>query len=478
MQEVRVGIVSPLFSHAPDTVAAVVGNRTILYGELCSDIHRAATFLSDQGLGANSPIGIYLGPFQGPDDYRAWIAHLAALRIGARHATIHNASTVRALFSAEKVDALIGQLPRGAAIPTGLRTIPFDLQSMPTAESSADNERGATRLCSTSGTTGTPKIIPWDSAIIEARVEQVTELGLINSTTRLDCFLPFATTGGFRYPLATWRAGGTVLLSESIPSADGRRQAVHSTLSVCSPFQLRHFMSQSRRWPNRGSRTIVSLGGRIPRRVRDWALANLADKILIGYGSTETGNIAVGDAMLIDRHPGAVGLIRPGVEVQIVDKDGGVVEPGKAGRIQLRTPVMGGGKRGWFEPGDHGVLFEDGVLAIEGRSTDVFNIGGLKMSAQTYEARLMALSDIDDVGMVIDMQPTGDVLAVAVVARDGLTPSQLLPAVSPLLPANIQFRLVLVRSIPRNAMGKIDRSRLAEQLRRRSVAVRAEQEHA
>jgi len=212
--------------------------------------------------------------------------------------------------------------------------------------------------------------------------------------------------------------------------------------------------------------------------VRDWALANLADKILIGYGSTETGNIAVGDAMLIDRHPGAVGLIRPGVEVQIVDKDGGVVEPGKAGRIQLRTPVMGGGKRGWFEPGDHGVLFEDGVLAIEGRSTDVFNIGGLKMSAQTYEARLMALSDIDDVGMVIDMQPTGDVLAVAVVARDGLTPSQLLPAVSPLLPANIQFRLVLVRSIPRNAMGKIDRSRLAEQLRRRSVAVRAEQEHA
>lgn len=472
------GIVSPLFNHAPDTVAAVVGNRRILYGELCSDIHRAATFLRDQGLGPNSTIGIYLGPFQGPEDYATWIAHLAALRVGARHATIHNASTVRALFSASRVDALIGQLPPGTAAPSGLRTIPFDLQSMPAAEHSADNEREAIRLCSTSGTTGTPKIIPWDSSIIEARVEQVTELGLINSATHLDCFLPIVTTGGFRYPLATWRAGGTVLLSESIPSADGRRQAAHCTLAVCSPFQLRHFMSQRRRWPNGTSRTIVTLGGRIPRRVRDWALANLAGKILIGYGSTETGNIAVGDAMLIDRHPGAVGFIRPGVEVQIVDRDGDLVEHGQAGQIQLRTAVMSGGKSGWFEPGDQGVLFEDGVLAIEGRSTDVFNIGGFKMSAETYEARLMALSDIDDVGLVIDMLSTGDVLVVAVVPRGGMTPSQLLPAVSPVLPANIQFRLASVRSIPRNAMGKIDRSRLAEQVGRRSVAAQAEQAHA
>ena len=100
------------------------------------------------------------------------------------------------------------------------------------------------------------------------------------------------------------------------------------------------------------------------------------------------------------------------------------------------------------------------------------------MSAETYEARLMALSDIDDVGLVIDMLSTGDVLVVAVVPRGGMTPSQLLPAVSPVLPANIQFRLASVRSIPRNAMGKIDRSRLAEQVGRRSVAAQAEQAHA
>src|SRR5436190_13010489 len=125
-------ITASILNHSGERVAAVVGARIIPYRELCADIHRAATFLRTQGLGPGSTVAIYLGRVGSRLDYPTWVAHLAALRIGATHASVHvNMSN---LLAAMKVDAVIGQLPPDTSAPEGLAIIPFELQSMPPAE--------------------------------------------------------------------------------------------------------------------------------------------------------------------------------------------------------------------------------------------------------------------------------------------------------------------------------------------------------
>jgi len=473
-------ILAQVFSQPAEAVAAIAGGQEITYRDFCSDIERGAAYLRERGLGSDSTVGIFIGQFRESNDYAGWIAHLAAIRIGATLTSVHDARFLASLLEIARLDALIGELPAQASAD-GLNVVPFELDSLPAGTQAADEEAKAARLNLTSGTTGSPKIIRWDNAIFTARLDQVADLDLIDSSTVLDSYLAPRTTAGFRYPLATWRAGGTVLLSKGGEPTNANR----TNLCICSPFQLQRMRAVKVRWANRAGRTIIALGGRVPPGLRDWALANLAGRILISYGSTEAGNVAYGDAEVTDRHPGAVGWVRDGVEVEIVDSDGNPVEPGKHGRVRLRTSVMalaeGSGPESdqWFEPGDLGVLYEDGLLAIAGRTSDVLNVGGMKMSAVDAESRLAAIDGIQDAGIVVVPTRDGELLVIAIAAREGATAAEFLPAVKPILPRGTPLRLVLVGSIPRNAMGKIDRQRLIHQLRQVYLAaVQAQREHA
>ena len=459
-------IVSAILAQPNDRTAVVYGKREISYAELATDIHRAATYLRKSGL-AGKTIGIHVGPAQTAADYPTWIAHLAAMRIGATHVSITKGITLDRLPRAAKLYAIVGRVPDDAAASVK-RVFPFDLETMPDAKQSEDAEANAARLSPTSGTTAEPKLIRWDAATIAERVAQAADVGGITSDSRVGSALGLRTTAGFRYPLATWIAGGCVLLSNRIPDAMGRAAIMRSNLMICSPFQLSNLMKAGRSWPGKEERTVAVLGGRVPSTLREWALANLGREVLISYGSTEAGNIAHGDAALASRHPGAVGWVRKGLELRIVGEHGKSVPAGNPGRIQLRStsPSKNGDKRrkAWFEPGDIGILFEDGLLAIEGRDAEIVNVAGMKIAAGEIESELREIAGVAEVGVSVIETNAGEAIAVAI-QPDGKPQLQaLLPSVRPLLPAGAEFKMFFVGSIPRNDMGKIDRPKLAEEV--------------
>jgi acyl-CoA synthetase (AMP-forming)/AMP-acid ligase II len=456
-----------LFSHPSDAIAVVTGEGQVSYGEFRADVERATASLGAHGIGPGSTVGIHFGPFRHSDDYGAWVAHVAAMRVGAAHASVYDARSLSEILNHAPLDAIVGCKPQG--FDQDIKIIEIDSPPA-TKKAVADQEGQAVRLNLTSGTTGTPKIVRWDSAMMAARVDQLSDLGVIGPDTLLDSHLAPRTTAGFRYPLATWIAGGSVLLS-SRGEFDDLDRATQATLCACSPFQLQRMRARNVRWPNRGARTIVTLGGRVPPGLRDWALANLAGKVIISYGSTEAGNVAHGDAMATDRHPGAVGWIRKDAEVQIVDSDGKRLGPGEVGRVRLRTDVLvrasdrpDGKDDEWFEPGDIGVIFEDGLFAIGGRGSDVLNVSGVKISAVDLESKLSALDRVLDASVAAASGTAGDLLLVCLVLDRGVAPGSLLPPVTRIV-AGVPFRMFSVRSIPRNAMGKVDRRRLIEQVR-------------
>lgn len=170
------------------------------------------------------------------------------------------------------------------------------------------------------------------------------------------------------------------------------------------------------------------------------------------------------------------GRLAPGVEMRVLDEAGDPVEPGTTGRLQLRGPEMMLGyvrhelddkafaPGGWLETGDVGSLGIDGRVRISGRTKDIINRGGEKLSAREIEEVLSRHPDV--VSVAVTAVPGGRlgerVGAVVVSRTPDLTLADLAAFVTDAGAAR-QKRpeaLALVDEIPSTATGKVDRRAL------------------
>lgn len=476
------GIIARIMEQPGERIAVQAGACAISYARLMADVDAAAARFRSEGIGPGKTVGIRAGPADNGHSYANWVAHLAVMKIGAGHVSMTDVPSIRASLHAGRVDLVIGHFEALIDVPLSVRRVEFHADPAapaPVAESGANDEGSAQRLNLTSGTTGKPKFIAWDSEMIARRVDQVSDESLINAETRLFPLLHLRTTAGFRYPLAVWGAGGCVLLPQASKGLERDREALPAAnLIACSPPQLKERLAAIKgEWPGRAERTILLLGGRLPAAMREAALARACARLLISYGATETGSIAIGEHDIIERHPGAVGFLRPGVEAEIVDPKGGAVPAGQPGLVRTRTAIMvssyeeasagtGSGhfRDGWFYSGDVGRLYDDGLLAIDGRAGDTLNLGGWKVSANDLEAKVAELPGVKDVCAVTMQLDEGDMLTFGIVCDDDLDLPALRTRIHAMLSKSRRFHVIRVPSVPRNAMGKIPRALIASQL--------------
>ena len=192
--------------------------------------------------------------------------------------------------------------------------------------------------------------------------------------------------------------------------------------------------------------------------------------LLERYGMTEIG-MALSNPLHGDRVPGTVGKPLPGVEVQLVGEDGKPVSAGTAGEIEVRGPgvfteywgqpqvTRAAFRAGWFRTGDT-ALVDNGVYRILGRtSIDVLKTGGHKVSALEIEEVLFEHPAVVECAVVgLPDAEWGERIAAAVVLHDGqvLDLQSLRTWARKLLaPHKIPSRLLVLDSLPRNAMGKV-----------------------
>ena len=475
-------IIARIMDQPAGRIAVQAGASAISYARLAADVAAAATAFREEGIGPGKTVGIRAGPADNGHSYANWVAHLAAIKVGAAHISLTDEASIRASMQAGRMDAVIGHFEALVAVPPSVRRIFFHVDPAApaaVANSEANDEASAVRLNLTSGTTGRPKFIAWDAEMIERRVDQVADGSLVHADTRLFPLLHLRTTAGFRYPLAVWAAGGCVLLPQANKGIDRDREALApSTLLICSPPQLKERLAAAKgEWPGRAERTILLLGGRLPAAMRSAVLERAAARLLVSYGATETGSIAIGEHDMVERHPGAVGFLRPGVSVEIVGLKGEALPAGQPGLVRTRSEVMvtsyqdgpaapGAGhfRDGWFYPGDVGRLYEDGLLAIDGRAGDTLNLGGWKVSANDLEAKVAEMPGIRDVCAVAMQLPEGDMLTFGIVCDDDLDLAGLRARIHAMLSKSRRFHIIRLPSIPRNAMGKIPRPLIASQL--------------
>jgi malonyl-CoA/methylmalonyl-CoA synthetase len=201
--------------------------------------------------------------------------------------------------------------------------------------------------------------------------------------------------------------------------------------------------------------------------------------ILERYGMSETVMLT-SNPCEGERRGGTVGLPLPGVGLRVRDDEGRDRPAGEIGNIQVRGPnVFSGYWRmpektreeftddGWFKTGDVGKIDERGYVTIVGRSKDLIISGGYNVYPAEVEGCLNDMPGVAESAVVGVPHPDfGEVGVAIVTTREGveLEPDQLIAGLKTQL-ANFKIpkRCFVVRELPRNTMGKVQKNLLREQ---------------
>jgi len=227
----------------------------------------------------------------------------------------------------------------------------------------------------------------------------------------------------------------------------------------------------------RTMRLFISGSAPMTEQVHHAWQAATGHTILERYGMTEAGMIT-SNPLDGERIPGTVGYPLPDIEVRVCSETGELLPAGEVGQIEIRGPNLFSGywnlpdktaeemrDDGFFITGDLGVMSDDGRLQIVGRSKDLIISGGLNVYPKEIEVVLDAIEGVAESAVIgVPHADMGEGV-IAVLVADGNPPDneRLQSALEDSL-ARFKHprRFVWLDSLPRNAMGKVQKNALRE----------------
>jgi propionyl-CoA synthetase len=238
-------------------------------------------------------------------------------------------------------------------------------------------------------------------------------------------------------------------------------------------------------------RTLFLAGERLDPDTYAWASGVLGIPVVDHWWQTETGwsiaaNLRGLDPM--DTKPGSPSVPVPGYDVQVLDGDGTIQPPGAEGAICIRLPLPPGclptlwqdderyvngylsAFPGWYLTGDGGFKDEDGYVYVMGRTDDVINVAGHRLSTGSMEAVLASHPMVAECAVVgVHDELKGQVPRGFVVLKAGVDadPEQLrkelVQSVRDEIGAVAALREIdIVSGLPKTRSGKILRKTMRE----------------
>ncbi|MGH9057528.1 MAG: propionyl-CoA synthetase [Acidimicrobiales bacterium] len=233
-----------------------------------------------------------------------------------------------------------------------------------------------------------------------------------------------------------------------------------------------------------GMKYLFLAGERLDPETYKWASDLLGIPVTDHWWQTETGWPMVANPMGIEPHPvkpGSSTLPVPGYDVHVVDPQGDDAGPGQDGSVVVKLPLPPGTLPtlwhdddryvasylsqypGYYLSGDGGYVDEDGYMFIMGRTDDVINVAGHRLSTGTMEEVIASHPDVAEcavVGVGDELKgqvPRAFVVLKAGVATDpGEVQTQLVQMVRDRIGAVASLRRVdVVAGLPKTRSGKI-----------------------
>ena len=214
----------------------------------------------------------------------------------------------------------------------------------------------------------------------------------------------------------------------------------------------------------RKMRLFVSGSAALPIRVFEEFRERFGHTILERYGMTEAFMI-MSNPYIGERRAGTVGFPMPGVSVRLVD-----------GELLVRSPTLFAGywrneaatraafEDGWFKTGDLASLSDDGYYTLLGRKSDLIISGGFNIYPREIEGLLAEQRGVREAAVVGVADDVRGEVPIAYIVGDASAVDLERACRENLASFKVPRQFIRVDSIPRTALGKVQKHLLIARL--------------
>ncbi|SDL02312.1 malonate--CoA ligase [Aliiruegeria lutimaris] len=478
-----------VFLHHPD-------GSTLSHAEFAQIAARQASVMRNMGVAKGDRVALQVA--KTPE---ALAVYAASIRIGAVLLPLNTAYTPEevAYFVSDAEPKMLICDPRSqeslaeiaASVGASLMTLDADGNGILSSEAARTAPLDDVAECSaedlaailyTSGTTGRSKGAMLSHDNLLSNAQALTDLWRFTDADTLIHALPIFHTHGLFVAINVSLLSGTAIRFFPKFDLDAIIEALSgSTTLMGVPTFFTRLLADPRLTRERVSAMRLFVSGSAPllAATHEEFEARTGHRILERYGMTET-NMNASNPYEGERIAGTVGMPLPGVEIRITEPGSENELPrGETGMIEVRGPnVFKGYWRmpektaeelradGFFLTGDLGLIDEKDYLHIVGRQKDLIIAGGYNIYPKEIEVLLDSMEGVQESAVIGVPHPDlGETVVAVVVPIAGaqIDPDSLLAGISERL-ARFKHprRLVVVDSLPRNTMGKVQKNALRE----------------
>jgi acyl-CoA synthetase (AMP-forming)/AMP-acid ligase II len=326
-------------------------------------------------------------------------------------------------------------------------------------------------LLTTSGSTGSPKLVRLTENNITSNAESIIEYLGITSGERAITSLPMYYSFGMSVINSHLHCGATLLLSDKTVMQGEfwkfvKEQKATSIAGVPYTYEmLRRLRFFRMDLPN--LKTMIQAGGKLNADiVQEYAenARKAGKRFFVMYGQTEAGpRISYLPFNMAERNPSSIGIAIPGGSLSIHDSDGTLIsEPGVDGELIYKGPnvcmgyaeskedlAKGDENHGILHTGDIARFDKDGFFYITGRMKRFVKIWGNRCNLDSIEQLLKPIC--------ADCACTGDDEKIQVYVTDKrLSVTHIREYLSEKTHLNISaFFIYIIDKIPRTTSGKV-----------------------
>ncbi len=477
------------------------GARPVTYGRLAETVKRTGNYLISLGVEPGDRLAVQL-----PKCLAFIYLHLAAVEIGAVFLPLNPAypaaelryfladSGARLLFAGSEKRRTIESLRR--ELPSLQKTIFIaEDENWAVRVAPYSAERGSplprdshqtAMMLYTSGTTSRPKGALISHGNLSANIESLHQAWGWRADDALLHGLPLFHVHGLIVALhGALHAGGSVFMLPAFDAAAAlellRSRRFSVFMGVPTMHRRLHQLAKGRRFDLSHLRLMTSGSDRLPDDLFFGYQETFNVTLLERYGMTETG-MNLSNPLHGERRVGSVGVPLPGVSARIVDAETGMPLPdGAVGELQIKGAHVFKGywgqpektaeafsDDGWLRTGDMALREADGYYTLKGRAKDLIITGGLNVYPPEVELALMRHPAVAACAVIgCPDEEWGEQVLAAVILRPGQAAdeSEICAFCREQLAAyKAPRRVLFVDEFPANALGKIQKAKLREEL--------------
>ncbi|MEV4567554.1 amino acid adenylation domain-containing protein [Nonomuraea sp. NPDC049419] len=473
-------------ARTPDEVAVVGGATRLTYAELDEQAARLAAYLTAQGVGAESVVGLCL-----PRGVEVVTAILAVWKAGAAYLPIdpeQPADRIVYMLSDSRAALLLGTADILDELPVArIRTLALDdplvaaqIAAAPRGSAAvAVPPQAVAYVIYTSGSTGRPKGVA------------VTHGGLANYVTHVPGAVGLGEPGA-RYAVLQGQAtdlGNTIMFASL---AHGGQLHVLDAGTAVAPYLSEHRIDYLKAVPSHlaalgadgrlgdvlPARSLVLGGEAAPEPWVGELLAAAGERRVFNhYGPTET-TIGVATTRLTPGGPVPIGRPVANTRLYVLDRWLRPVPAGSLGEVYAAGEGLARGYVGrpgltaerfvacpyggrMYRTGDLAGWTPDGQLLFAGRADDQVKIRGFRVEPSEVQAVVAAHPRVTGAAVVAREDVPGDRRLVAYVTGDGVEPEDVRTFAAARLPGHmVPAAVVVLGELPLMSNGKLDRKAL------------------